>query len=83
MVLSDFFFFFLYYSDIARAVVLGPTETLGEDGTIIRTVGRVRPGRSSRYRRRSTGAPILVWNIYKVVGLHAFQNPRNIFEKKI
>ena len=46
--------------------VLGQTETIGEDGTIIRTVGKVRPG--IRYRRRSTGAPILVWDVYKVVG---------------
>ena len=58
----------IYHSDIDWAVVLGQTETIGEDGTIIRTVGKARPGRRIRYRRRSTGATILVWDVYKVVG---------------
>ena len=38
----------IYNSDIVRSVVLGQTETIGEDGTIIRTVGKVRPG--SKYQ---------------------------------
>ena len=33
-----------YHSDIAGAVELGQTETIGGDGTIIRTVGKARPG---------------------------------------
>ena len=33
----------LYHSDIVRPVVLCQTETIGGDGTIIRTVGKVRP----------------------------------------
>ena len=39
-----------YHSDIAWTVVLGQTETLGENGTLIRTVGKAWPGRSLRYR---------------------------------
>ena len=38
-----------YPSDIVWAVILGTTETIGEDGTIIRTLGKARPGLSSRY----------------------------------
>ena len=34
-----------YHSDIGLAVVLGQTETIGEDGTRIRMVGKARPGR--------------------------------------
>ena len=33
----------IYCSDIDRTIVLGQTETIGEDRTIIRTVGKARP----------------------------------------
>ena len=36
-----------YHSDIHQIGGLGQTETLGEDGTIIRTVGKARPGPES------------------------------------
>ena len=33
----------IYYSGIDCTIVLGQTETIGEDGSIIRTVGKARP----------------------------------------
>ena len=39
-----------YHSAIVGAVVLGQAETLGENGTLVRTVGKAWPGRSPRYR---------------------------------
>ena len=36
----------IYYSGIDWTIVLGQTETICEDGTIIRTVGKARPGSS-------------------------------------
>ena len=54
-----------YHSDIVRTVILGKTETIGEDGTIIRTVGKARPCRSLRYRAGRPELQIVVWNLNK------------------
>ena len=48
--------------------VLGPTETLREDGTRIRTVGKARPWVLEQIPSLVTGAPIIVGYECKALG---------------
>ena len=51
--------------DIDLVIVLGQTETLCEDGTGIRTVGKARPWVLKLIPTWSTGAPIIEGYEYK------------------